>query len=163
MLINKDAKEDALISKDTKIDNGIDNNERMLGSQVTKYKSLQLRQSCWKKLQTASNNCKEEGRFSLTWPNKKIRFHVAWLSPFSWDRVNICSFKRIFLIEFNITWRKGLVGSNSSKTKIINQRNEVLSDFLELVCFRDEENSHFSGHVKKQIMRYCTQNQPHDH
>jgi len=32
-----------------------------------------------RKLQMASHNCKEEGRFSLPWANERIRYHVAWL------------------------------------------------------------------------------------
>ena len=56
-----------------------------------------------RKSETASYNCRMDGRFSLAWPNKSKRFHAAGLSLFSWDNVNTCSFKWIFMIEFDIT------------------------------------------------------------
>jgi len=46
---------------------------------------------------------------------REYDFHVTRLTPFTWDNVNTCSFKRIFLIEFKITWRGALVRSHSRK------------------------------------------------
>jgi len=87
----------------------------MLGFQHKNTNCCSYAKAVERKLRTASYNCKEERHFSLTWANKSIWFHVAWLSPFSWESLNTCSFNRIFLIEFNITWCEALVRLHYSK------------------------------------------------
>jgi len=101
-MLNKDAKEVSLINKDAK--NSLQKvNKRRWTPSARNTNSCKYAKAVERKLQTAPYHCEEEGRYILTWPNKRIRSHVASLSAFSLDSVSTCSFKKIFLMEVNIT------------------------------------------------------------
>jgi len=49
----------------------------MLGLSARNTNRYNYAKAVERKLQAAAYNCKVKGCFSLTWPNKRIRFYVA--------------------------------------------------------------------------------------
>ena len=62
------------------------------------------------------------------------------------------------MFPFKVQLLQTQIGENRAKRLafgyFISQRSEHYSNFLPLIFFSDEANSHLNGHVIKQIMRF---------